>query len=329
MAEFNNNHQKPVKKQSIVIPLAIIFIGILLLLRNLGFLHWNVWSIFARFWPLILITLGLEFIIGKRSTPIIIIIIIILSAIIISSGLVPTRLVRPLRNTVNTTTIEKPLSGIESADIEISMDSGNLSLNSIADSQNLISGTIETVTGERLTEDFHVTAGEAYLSLSNKDKNTTMNFNFFNSSKEPTKSWDLLLCENIPIRLNVHTGVGRTFINLRHVKATGINIQIGVGKTDLILPSTCSTKVKLSGGVGETVVEIPQGVAARIRIKTGIGPIQVNGNYIYINNEYISPDFDTAKNIIDLEIKGGIGSITIRDTHSHSPNKGFPLAADL
>jgi len=85
-----------------------------------------------------------------------------------------------------------------------------------------------------------------------------------------------------------------------------------VGKTDLTLPATGHSRVTLSGGIGETIIHIPRGVAARIRTTTGIGSVQVFGNYTRVNNEYISPDFNTAENRVDLEVKGGIGSIRIQ-----------------
>jgi len=84
-----------------------------------------------------------------------------------------------------------------------------------------------------------------------------------------------------------------------------------VGKTTLTLPAKGYSKVELSGGIGETIIRIPRGVAARIRTTTGIGSIQVRGNYSSINDEYVSPDFDSAENRVELNVKGGIGSIRI------------------
>ena len=96
------------------------------------------------------------------------------------------------------------------------------------------------------------------------------------------------------------------------IRDSGVDLRTGVGKTDLTLPAKGHASVTLSGGVGETVIYIPRGVAARIRTKTGIGSVQVHGDYTRINDEYISPDFNTAENRVDLEVKGGIGSIRIQ-----------------
>jgi hypothetical protein len=86
MAELGNNGQKRRRRSSIVLPSVLILLGILLLLQNLGFVDWNVWMAIARFWPLILIALGLELILGRGSVSTSVILIIIL-IIIAGSGL--------------------------------------------------------------------------------------------------------------------------------------------------------------------------------------------------------------------------------------------------
>jgi hypothetical protein len=59
-------------------------------------------------------------------------------------------------------------------------------------------------------------------------------------------------------------------------------------------------------------VRCRKGVAARIRTKTGIGSVKVYGDYDRINDEYVSPGFNSAENRVDLEVKGGVGSIAIQ-----------------
>jgi hypothetical protein len=53
-------------------------------------------------------------------------------------------------------------------------------------------------------------------------------------------------------------------------------------------------------------------VAARITLDTGIGGVEVLGNFQRQGNHYISPDYDTAANRVDLTASSGIGTITIQ-----------------
>ena len=306
MAELGNNGEKRRRRSSIVLPSILILLGILLLLYNLGLVDWNVWAAIARFWPLILVALGLELILGRGSISRSIVIIIIL---VIISGLAlrhPTA-----RGAVTRTRVEKPLSGATSAQIQINMGVGALYLSSLPDSSDLISGTVDTAVGEWLREDFKVIANKARLVLSTENSDFFADFNFFGLGAQPARKWDLSLNESIPVSLDIRTGVGEARIDLERVLATDVEVKTGVGKTDLTLPATGHSRVTLSGGIGETIIHIPKGVAARIRTKTGIGSVQVYGNYIRQNKEYISPDFHTAESRVDLEVKGGIGSIRI------------------
>jgi len=42
----------------------IIFIGLMLLLNNLGIISWNVWEMLFKFWPLFLVFGGIDVLIG-------------------------------------------------------------------------------------------------------------------------------------------------------------------------------------------------------------------------------------------------------------------------
>ncbi len=46
----------------------LIVVGVILLLNNLGFLPWEIWSILWRFWPVLLILGGLEMVFGHSSS---------------------------------------------------------------------------------------------------------------------------------------------------------------------------------------------------------------------------------------------------------------------
>lgn len=45
----------------------LIAIGSLLLLNNFGIISWRVWDLLWRFWPVLIILLGLNLIFGKRA----------------------------------------------------------------------------------------------------------------------------------------------------------------------------------------------------------------------------------------------------------------------
>jgi hypothetical protein len=48
-------------------PLVFIGAGVILLLSNLGYLPWQSWNVLWRLWPLLLVALGIDLLIGRRS----------------------------------------------------------------------------------------------------------------------------------------------------------------------------------------------------------------------------------------------------------------------
>jgi hypothetical protein len=58
-------------------------------------------------------------------------------------------------------------------------------------------------------------------------------------------------------------------------------------------------------------VRIPQEMAARIEAKAGIGNVKVSDDFERDGDAYVSSDYDTATNRMDLSVKGGVGQVTI------------------
>jgi hypothetical protein len=60
-------------------------------------------------------------------------------------------------------------------------------------------------------------------------------------------------------------------------------------------------------------ITIPSGVAARIRADSGLGGIRIDETRFPKSGKmYESADFASATNKIEVEVDGGVGSITIR-----------------
>src|SRR5690348_15482889 len=122
----------------------------------------------------------------------------------------------------------------------------------------------------------------------------------------------LRLNSDVPLRLRIDSGVGRTEANLARLRLTALEIHSGVGQTIATLPAQGDLPVTIEGGVGQTTIIIPQGVAARIMVTQGLGNVQVIGNYQKQDQRYISPSYDTAPNRVDIQVNSGVGSIIIR-----------------
>src|SRR5689334_14326052 len=55
------------RTRSIVFPVLFVIVGVVLLLNNLGYLPWAVWTALGQMWPVLLILFGLDLLIGRRN----------------------------------------------------------------------------------------------------------------------------------------------------------------------------------------------------------------------------------------------------------------------
>jgi hypothetical protein len=288
-------------------PAILIALGVVFLLNNLGYLGWGVWEALVRLWPLLLIAIGLDLLIGRRS--------ILGSALVVVLVLAALGLAIwwtgywvPAGMAITSETISQPLGAARRADLDIALGVGRLNLGSLAESDNLIEGTIARASGQQVVQDFSVNGDSATFKLHSR---AAWPFPFREQSGARVE-WNLLASRAIPLRLHIDTGAGQATLDLARLQIADLDINIGVGQTTLTLPQQGQVRARINGGVGETVVIIPTGMAARIEATTGLGQVQVIGNYQREGKVSTSAGYDSAANRVDLVVSGGVGSITVR-----------------
>jgi hypothetical protein len=295
------------RRGSLIGPLILIGLGLIFLLNNLGIVGWDVWDIVVRFWPILLIAIGLDILIGRRSVLGSLLALAVTVAVIgaglwlISSQIAP----GPV---LTYESIDQPLEGATLGDVTIGFGSGALRLGVSPEGSSLIAGKVALGQGERLVRDFHKSGDTAAFTL----RSEGFAMGPFVGRGNADKVWDLRLSPEVPLRLNVNTGVGESTLDMERLKLTELDLHAGIGKVTLTLPAHGQVQASVNGGIGEVVVRIPAGVAAHVHATAGLGNSQVMGNYQRQDGVYVSPGYDTAENRVDLEVKGGIGKITVQ-----------------
>ena len=296
----------------LVWPVILIGAGVIFLLNNLGVLSWGVWESLWRLWPLLLIAIGLDILIGRRSIwGSLVVALLLVAALVAAVSLgVPGAISGAGGAEVDRTeNISHVLQGASSADVEISFGTGNLQVSALAESNALAEGKVDLSRNERLTDDYRETGGVARLRL--ESQNSGFTFGSGNVSMD-NKRWELALNRDIPMTLKISTGVGRSTLDLARLKLTQLKINGGVGQTGVTLPSQGRLDAEIDSGVGDVTVTIPQGMAARIQVDRGLGSVDVSGGFSRRGDQYTSADFSTAANRVELRVNGGIGRIVIR-----------------
>jgi hypothetical protein len=300
--------ERPRERGGLVWPILLIAVGILFLLDNMNVISFDFWYAAFRLWPIVLIAIGLDLLIGRRSLLASFFIALVTVAMLVAGffwlgaggG----------RGNLVSETVSQPLSGAEAAQVTIGFGVGELNLEALpAGSDELIAGDINRPErGMRVEQAFEMEGDTAVYSLQMEGSGAPR---FFDFSPDDWR-WDLQLSPDVPLDLNVSTGVGESNIDLRQLNLSNLDVDTGVGQTTVILPGEGQLDVTIDGGVGEVIVELPEGVAARIESDTGLGDTNIEGDYERDGDAYVTAGYDDALDRIDLKLSAGVGQVTVR-----------------
>jgi len=277
-------------------------------------LSWSVWDVIWRLWPVLLIAIGLDILVGRRSAigsliALVLVIAVIAGAVWLATIATPMVTGQVFTGQALTTDrVVQELAGATSADVRIAFGAGSLRIGALKDSGNLIEGAIATGPGERIIHDFQLNDGVAHFEL----RNEGMSFGPF-GWRHGDRTWSLDLSSSVPMALNVSTGVGQSMLDLSGLKVTDLRVSSGVGQTEVWLPTQGRVTARVSGGVGQLIVTIPEGMAARIHGSAGLGGLSVAQRFARQGGgDYVSSNYATADDRVDLDISGGVGEVVVR-----------------
>jgi hypothetical protein len=294
-------------RNSLFGPILLIGLGILFLLSNFGLLNLDIGDLISRFWPVLLIVIGLDILLGRRNGVGGLLALLLIGALIFASfGWLENRSLSA--DSAAAQTIQQELEGAERAEIHIAAGVSQLLINGGSSTEQLIEGTVAPHRSERIESSFAQDAGVARYTI----KSEGLGFALPSWGRRNRGLWDLRLTQRIPLALKVSTGVGQAELNLEQLQLTDLEVDSGVGQTTITLPGRGDFAAEVSGGVGEVIVLIPDSLAARIRASAGIGSVNVEGDFTRDDKTYLSPNYASAEHKVDLKVDGGIGAITIR-----------------
>ena len=286
-------------------PVLLIGLGLIILMNNLGVLNWSVWDMLFRLWPLILIATGLDFLIGRRSVwGSLLALVLIVAVLVVGVFLMDVR----IEASFSTEKIRQPLGDASGAEISINPAVGFVRVNALGQgTSNLIEGDIRVTRGEKWNETFDADKDPIVYMVKSQRIGWVPSLGIW----EDTASWDVGLNPDVRLKLDVSLGVGKSELDLGGLLLTYLDADIGVGKLTVTLPNEGQFTARIDSAIGETFVIIPRGMAARIRVSTGLGTSQMPAGYSHQGDYYISPEYGTAENRIDLEIGQAIGLIRV------------------
>jgi LiaI-LiaF-like transmembrane region len=289
-------------------PVLLIGIGLILLAQNLGWVGADIWWNLLRMWPLILVAIGIDLLIPRRSGWGTLLSLVLVVAVFIAGFQLSGIRIGGARS-VETETLSVPAGEASSARIRFEPPMASLELKALQGSDALLEGTVPKTTYGRVLADSAVSGGAAEIDVAASGSFLVPVV----GSRDET--WRFGVSPEVPLDLEVSSGVGLIEADLTGLTVRGLDIETGVGRITITLPAGGDFSGRVSGGVGQTVIVVPEGAAVRVVMTTGLGGVSTpegNRPFDLGDNEYTSPGFGAAQNRIELTVEQAIGSIVIR-----------------
>jgi hypothetical protein len=307
-----------------------------ILLIGLGalFLYGNLrpgldpWWLLARYWPLLLVFLGL----GKlwdyyqrRANPdapskrwlgggeIAIIVLVVLFGIALSLG--RGRMTWSLGHHIqDAQTVELP--GAESAKVHIEMPAGHLDL--AGGATKAVEGKFDYYENEgKPTISHEVIGNRGEVSITQEGRHT----HFLGRGRN---NWSVHLNKDLPMDLKVNVGAGQGEFQLGGLALTGLEINMGAGQVTVDLRGDWKKDLEatIEGGVGQATIRLPGNVGVRVHATSGIGSISASG-LERRDDYYVNSAYGKSPVTLRLNIDKGIGTIDLVADHSseYSPDE--------
>ncbi|HEX8969506.1 MAG TPA: DUF5668 domain-containing protein [Chloroflexota bacterium] len=306
------------RRGGVVGPLILIFLGGVFLLQNAGYLPPNFWMGLWRFWPLILVLVGIELLFAHRLSWLILVglgVVVLVLGGVAAGASMPT----PLAGPSITNVVQTGLSGSTQATVTLRFGAGQLNIGPLQSPRpdDLATMTYEGPPQLAVEPRYTVTNG----GIGRLEYQTTGRPSSgpgwwpFASSRPGGASVDIGLSPNVPIpSLTVETGAADAHLDLSSLRVSTVDLSVGAATAWVQFPaSVAQTRANIRGGASTITIVVPPGVAAQIQHRGGLSTLHVDQNRFppVGDGTYRSPDYLSAANKLELNIETGITTIQV------------------
>jgi hypothetical protein len=286
---------------SIVGPFILIGLGIVLLLQQLDVIHWSLWEIIFRLWPLIIIAVGADVLIARRSFLAAAVSLLVVLGLL-AGGLYLMGAGRAVSGEeIQTEDIAYPLEDAAAGAINLSLDSGRMEIGALADSSlNIVEGTLENAAGSG-TSSVHQEGSKITVDLRREWPHRY----FF--SEEVDYLWNLDISPRIPLEFDLSLGAGQMKADLSGLKVSAVDVQIGAGQLILKLPAGGNLDVSVKIGAGDAEIFLPEGAMVDVDCTTAVGNCDLPGGSGLWSQSYTSSGYASAEYKITIQIDVAVG----------------------
>jgi hypothetical protein len=343
----NAKDEKPARERSsrsVMGPVLLIAVGVLFLLDNLNVLPPPNWLAALRFWPLLLIFIGLNVLAVQARPPLgtTLSLLLTLAALAVfgylllagAPGAVLSRLgVETAAPELREQTFEVGLDGATSADVTLNLSRFPTTVAVLEDGDQLIAGRIATY-GAVDVQPSSDASGRVEVEVGEEGGGT-----WFLDPRTWVSAggeWDIRLNPDTPTDLHIDAGNASATAQLEELTLTSLTLDAGNGgvtaalppgeydiRADggngslrVTLPDGGGQELRLDGGNGGVTILLPENVAARVEYNEGNGDVAVDDRFERVSGDndegvYETTGYEDATGHVLMYIDSGNGSVTI------------------
>lgn len=264
-------------------------------------------EIFNRFWPLLLIAIGVDILLRSRILGAIISLIFVGGAILItifvSNGLLTIpNITLPKSVTISQTpyalpsraseqTIAYPYPDHNAASLTIHAPSGQIDLRGNALGESALIGSVRLASGETFSETADGSGALMRYELSAEASGTGGTLEF-GQEQQTDALWKLEVAQSLPLTLDTTMDNGYQLLNLSRVALHSASVTSRRGNIDVLLPYQTEQALRFDCQNGNLRIYVPNGVSAFITLPdeaeaTYPAAYTRNGRQIYPNGEVL------------------------------------------
>lgn len=289
-------------------PLLLVGLGVMLLLQNFNLLPPGTWQALTQLWPVLLILIGLDMLVGRRSWGGAVLV-LLLGALLVAAALTWAALRANAQPSGEPQAIIQTVGEARESEVNLDFGVGELNVFALTDSAYLMEGRLQHGPGESLKQSYSVEDGVGTLTLDQVQNTILLPFL---AGPGARTHWEVRLTDDMPLSLGVDTGVGEAALDLSGLQLKALNLDTGVGKTTVIFPDSGTIRATISTGVGEVILAIPEDLPARLTVDSGLTTVNFPSRFARNGEVYTTAEFTTNGNYLDLELDTGVGSVTIK-----------------
>lgn len=295
------------KREGIVASTFLIGIGLIFLLANLGYLNVSIWQMVFTLWPILIIAIGFDILVGRRSIWASIAGIVVILAILVGSLWI-FGVSYAGGTALAGEQVQQSLNGATRSSILIEGGAGDMRIGGTSNPDILVEGNVPSGAASRVQSSYVVNGGIGSFTLRDTG---VQGFVPFGTTE--AIGWRLNLTEAIPLEISLGLGAGNIDADLKSLNMDELVVNMGVGDTMVILPDRDRLDAQVKGAIGQIVIVVPEDAGVRLNADTALVSLSVPDEYQRVADSYESPNFNTADNKINLSVNMAIGNVVLRE----------------